>query len=90
MSENKTVNTANQPDTTEKKFLFGKQNYILMFVGLAVCALGYILMAGGKSTDPNVFNEKEIYSPIRITVAPLLILIGLAIEGYAIMLRPKS
>jgi hypothetical protein len=47
-------------------------------------------MSGGKSADPNVFNADEIYSPIRITVAPLLVLLGLAIEGYAIMRKPKS
>jgi hypothetical protein len=74
----------------DKQFLFGKENYMLMAVGLVVIIIGYFLMYGGKSADPNVFNADEIYSPIRITVAPLLVLLGLAIEGYAIMRKPKS
>ena len=65
--------------------LFGKANYIWMGIGLAVLALGFFLMAGGKSADPKVFDESAVYSPIRITVAPLLIIIGFIIEIYAIM-----
>ena len=52
--------------------------------------IGYMLMSGGKSSDPNVFNESEIYSFRRITLAPILVLLGLAIEGYAIMKKPKQ
>ncbi len=70
--------------------LFSKENYIWMLAGLVVLALGFILMAGGKSSDPNVFNADEVYSPIRITVAPLLIIIGFCIEIYAIMRKPKE
>lgn len=73
-----------------RQFLFSKENYTLMFIGLGVIILGFILMAGGKSPDPNVFNYDEIYSARRITIAPILVLLGLAIEGYAIMKRPKS
>ena len=47
--------------------LFGKENYVWIIAGLAVIALGLILMAGGKSDDPNVFNPKEVYSFTRIT-----------------------
>ena len=50
--------------------LFGKENYIWMLVGLAFVALGFILMAGGKSADPTKFNDNEIYSFTRITLAP--------------------
>ncbi len=82
-------NSAKQSMIGETAFLFDKQNYILMGVGLAVIILGYMLMSGGKSTDPNVFNESEIYSFRRITLAPFLVLLGLAIEGYAIMKKPK-
>lgn len=57
-----------------------------MFIGLAVIAVGYLLMIGGGSDDPNVFNE-AIFSTRRIVVAPTLILIGFAIEAYAIMYR---
>lgn len=74
----------------QSHFLFSKENYTLMFIGLGVIILGFLLMAGGKSPDPNVFNYDEIYSARRITIAPVLVLLGLAIEGYAIMKRPKS
>lgn len=74
----------------KQQFLFGKENFILMAIGLAVIIVGYVLMSGGKSKDPNVFDEKEIYSFTRITLAPILVLLGLAIEGYAIMKRPSA
>jgi hypothetical protein len=48
------------------------------------------LMSGGKSTDPGVFNTNEVYSTLRITVAPVLILLGLGIEIYAIFKKPKT
>ncbi|WP_028888390.1 DUF3098 domain-containing protein [Tenacibaculum ovolyticum] len=77
-------------DTTSKQeFLFGKRNYIIMLIGLAVIALGFILMAGGGSEDPNVFNP-EIYSWRRIRLAPTLVIIGLGIEIYAIFANPKK
>lgn len=60
-----------------------------MVIGLAFIALGFILMSGGGSDDPNVFNE-EIYSFRRIRLAPTLVLIGLAIEIYAILLNPHK
>jgi hypothetical protein len=70
--------------------LFTKDNYILMLTGLVFLALGFFLMAGGKSNDPNVFDAKEVYSPMRITVAPFLIIVGFIIEIVAIMKRPKK
>ena len=70
--------------------LFGKENYIWIVAGLAVIALGLILMAGGKSDDPNVFNPKEVYSFTRITIAPILILLGLAMEVFAIFRKPRK
>lgn len=79
----------NKKDVTIKNNLFGRGNYMWMLIGAAVLALGFFLMAGGKSSDPNVFNENEVYSPIRITVAPLLIIAGFVIEIFAIMKRPK-
>ena len=60
-----------------------------MFIGLAFIALGFILMSGGGSDDPNVFNE-EIYNFRRIRLAPTLVLIGLGIEIYAILLNPNK
>lgn len=69
--------------------LFSKENYKWMVIGLVVMAIGFFLMAGGKSADPNVFNDNEIYSVRRITIAPILIVAGLVIEIYAIMKKPK-
>ena len=73
----------------KSEFLFGKKNYIIMLVGIAFIGLGFILMAGGGSDDPAVFNE-DIYNFQRIRLAPTLVLIGLAIEIYAIMAKPKK
>jgi hypothetical protein len=70
--------------------LFGKENYRWMLLGLILIALGLILMGGGKSKDPNVFNPKEVYSFTRITVAPILILGGFVVEIFAIFRKDKS
>jgi len=71
--------------------MFSKENYIWMLVGLIIIALGMFVMSGGKSnTDPAVFNKEAVYSPIRITVAPILILAGLVIEIFAIFKKPKT
>jgi len=69
--------------------LFDKGNYMWMLIGLAVLALGFFLMAGGKSPDPNVFNKDEVYSTTRITIAPMLIIAGFIIEIFAIMKKSK-
>lgn len=69
--------------------MFGRENYIWMLAGLLVLALGFLLMAGGKSSDPNVFDPKEVYSSTRITIAPILIIAGFIIEIVAIMKKPK-
>ncbi|SNR14302.1 DUF3098 domain-containing protein [Tenacibaculum jejuense] len=76
-------------NSEQPEFLFGKRNYKIMLIGLAVIALGFILMAGGGSDDPNVFNE-ELYSWRRIRLAPMLVIIGLGIEIYAILANPKK
>ena len=60
-----------------------------MLIGLVVMAIGMFLLAGGKSTDPSVFNKDSVYSATRITIAPLLILAGLGIEIFAIFRKPK-
>jgi hypothetical protein len=70
--------------------LFGKENYMWMLIGLGVLALGFFLMAGGKSTDPKVFNDDDVYSTTRITIAPMLIIAGFIIEIFAIMKKSKS
>lgn len=73
----------------EENVLFTKDNYKWMLIGLVLIALGMILMVGGKSPDPNVFNESEIYGFRRITLAPILIVAGLVVQVYAIMKRQK-
>tara|TARA_Y200000002_G_scaffold332915_1_gene298992 strand:+ start:63 stop:287 length:225 start_codon:yes stop_codon:yes gene_type:complete len=70
------------------KFVFGKRNYRFMIIGIIFIALGFILMSGGGSDDPNIFNE-EIYSFRRIRIAPLIVIIGFAIEIYAILTKPE-
>jgi len=70
--------------------IFTKQNYMWMAIGAAVIVLGFLLMIGGKSADPNVFNKDDVYSFRRITLAPILIIAGLVMEIYAIMKKPKD
>ncbi|MDE3211653.1 MAG: DUF3098 domain-containing protein [Bacteroidota bacterium] len=80
---------AQAPAKPQPDFLFGKENYKWMIIGAVILALGFFLMAGGKSPDPNVFNDNVIYSPVRITVAPILIIAGFVVEIFAIMKKPK-
>ncbi len=73
----------------EGEFLFGKKNYIIMIIGVVILLIGFALMNGGGSDDPAVFNE-DIYNFQRIRLAPTLVLIGLAVEIYAIFANPKG
>jgi len=70
-------------------FALGKLNYRLMAIGFAIIVLGFILMAGGGSDDPDVFNP-EIFSFRRITLAPVILLFGFVFEIYAILKKPKE
>ncbi|WP_248724870.1 DUF3098 domain-containing protein [Seonamhaeicola sp. ML3] len=76
-------------ETAKTTFIFGKKNYKFMFIGLGCIALGFILMSGGGSDDPNVFNP-EIFSWRRIRLAPALVLLGFGIQIYAILLNPDK
>lgn len=69
--------------------IFGKKNYIFMLIGMAIIALGFILMSGGGSDDPNVFDP-SVFSFRRIHLAPTLVLLGFAVEVYAILLNPNK
>lgn len=71
------------------EFLFEKVNYKLLLIGIAVIALGFLLMSGGGSDDPNVFNE-EIFNFRRIRLAPTTVLIGFGITIYAILKNSKQ
>lgn len=70
-------------------FAFTKQNYRLLIIGIAVITLGFLLMIGGGSDDPNVFSDK-IFNFRRMTLAPILIIAGYIIGIFAIMKRPKE
>ena len=72
-----------------QEFLFDKINYKILLIGIAVIALGFILMSGGRSDDPNVFNE-DVFSFRRIRLAPTTVLIGFGITIYAILKNPKK
>ena len=76
-------------ESFKEEFIFRRKNYKFMLIGIAFIALGFILMAGGGSDDPNVFNP-EIYSWRRIRLAPALILLGFSIEIYAILFNPNN
>jgi Protein of unknown function (DUF3098) len=87
--EPKKIITETKKAETENN-LFGRENYIWIVAGILIIAIGLILMAGGRSDDPNVFDPKEVYSTTRITIAPLLILLGLGLGVFAIFKKPKE
>ena len=64
-----------------KKMVFERENYILFFTGLAIIVIGYLLMIGGGSDDPNVFNEK-MFGFQRLTLSPIVLIIGFAVEIF--------
>ncbi len=74
---------------TKQDFLFGKINYKILLIGIGVIALGFILMSGGGSDDPNVYSD-AIFSFRRIRLAPTTVLIGFGITVYAILKNPKK
>jgi len=76
-------------EEVKSEFLFEKKNFVIMLVGVAFIGLGFILMGGGGSDNPEIFNV-DIYNFRRIRLAPTLVIIGLGIEIYAIMTKPKK
>jgi hypothetical protein len=78
-----------QEAANSRSFVFERKNFKFMLIGLGFICLGFVLMAGGGSDDPNVFNP-EIYNWRRIRLAPALILIGFGFEVYAILLNPEK
>ncbi len=83
------VKTKSQTGGKTAEFAFGRENYKFLLIGLAFILVGFILMVGGGSDDPNVFSD-DIFNFRRLTLAPILILIGYGIEIYAIMKKPKD
>lgn len=71
-------------------FSFRKENYKILYIGLAINVLGFLLMIGGAAENPNEFHADQLFSFTRITLAPFLIVLGYAIIGYSIMKKPKS
>jgi hypothetical protein len=71
-------------------FAFQKENYKWLIIGLVINVLGFILMIGGGSDDPNKFDAEALFSPVRLTVAPILIVAGYIVIIYAIMKKPKK
>ena len=76
-------------EENKHEFLFEKVNYKILLIGLAVIAVGFILMSGGGSDNPNVFNE-EIFNFRRIRLAPTVVLIGFGITIYSILAKSKK
>jgi hypothetical protein len=77
-------------ENNKSEFLFDKVNYKILLIGLAIITLGFILMSGGGSEDPNVFNGEELFSFRRIRLAPAVVLIGFGITIYSILKNPKK
>ena len=73
----------------KESFVFSKMNYQLLIAGLVVIFIGFLLMAGGGSDDPNKFDP-AMFSFRRVTFGPIIVLIGFVMEGVAIMYRPKN
>ncbi len=74
----------------EGSFAIPKENYLYLIIGFGIIILGFILMAGGKTTDPNVFKGEELFSFRRVTLAPVVVVIGFIFEIWAIMRKPKA
>lgn len=78
-----------EPNDNQKVMPFGKQNYIIVLIGIALLVLGFILMLGGGSNDPDVFNEK-MFDFQHITLSTILILAGFVVEIVAIFWKGKK
>ena len=79
----------NKKETKEISFALGRENYNLLIIGFIIIIIGFLLMIGGKSEDPSVFNPK-VFSFTRITLAPVIVLFGFVFEIWAIMKKPKD
>ena len=77
-------------NTEKQNFALGPENYKLLIIGFVIIVIGFLLMIGGKTEDPTVFQEDKIFSFRRITLAPLVVLFGFIFEIWAIMKKPKS
>ena len=74
----------------QKTFVFNRSNYILLLIGIGLNIIGFILMIGGAAETKEAFNEDELFSHIRITLSPILIVLGYIVIIYSIMKKPKE
>ncbi|MBE7508683.1 MAG: hypothetical protein BWX95_00987 [Bacteroidetes bacterium ADurb.Bin141] len=88
-TEKKVVSKSTATAKDDMLFAFGRINYILMIAGIVLIFLGYVLMSGGGSDDPNVFNP-AIFDTQRITIAPIVVILGYALEVVAILIKAKD
>ncbi len=86
----KQTTIASKSQTNAAPFIFDKTNYLIMVTGVVVILIGFALMSGGGTTDPNIFPREELYSFRRITLAPIVVMFGFGIEIFAILKRPKK
>ena len=73
----------------KKKMVLGKKNYVFIIIGCLIVILGFILMSGGGSENPNVFQEEELFSFRRITLAPFMVILGYGVVLYGIMKKQQ-
>ncbi len=76
-------------ETNTLGFALAKENYLYLVIGFVIIIVGFMLMIGGGTDDPNVFSE-EVFSWRRITLAPIVVLFGFVFEIWAIMKKPKN
>lgn len=74
----------------DKKFIFNRSNYVYLIAGILLNVIGFLLMIGGAAENPNEFDASSLFSDMRITVSPILILLGYAVIIYSIMKKPKA
>jgi hypothetical protein len=89
-SSKKKTGGFNWKNSSNKDLLYGKTNYILFALGFVMILAGFILMAGGGSDDPNVFDAEGIYATRRITVAPIVIISGFIVIAFGTLIKPKD
>ena len=87
--QNVTKKAQTQPSEEKQEMVFGWSNYKFMLVGVLLVVVGFVLMAGGGSSNPAEFNYEEIFSWRRIGLAPIVVLAGFGVVGYSIMKKTK-
>jgi len=86
----KNTKMAKKEQEPKVEFALGKENYKYLIIGFTIIIIGFLLMMGGGSKDPNVFNADELFSFRRIVLAPVVVLFGFMFEIWAIMKKPKE